>query len=197
MYNILDIIILKEYNIDENDNIELKIKYFILRYRRIIGILLLIILIYLYINCNNNDNKKTGVIGGGNNEMDINNLKSIKKMKDNMGSYKKLKSNISTSIASVKNKMNNTKLGKKLTEIKGFKDAGFSRVEIGKKMSYQAGSFIGNSFKNFATWLYELLFAIAISIAICMIILPSVSFFIIGIICYFLLKSKISTFKSL
>ena len=54
----------------------------------------------------------------------------------------------------------------------------------------------GEKAKEFAGWLYEILFAIAISLAICMVILPSLSFFIVGLICYFLLKSKMSSLKS-
>ena len=75
--------------------------------------------------------------------------------------------------------------------------AGKSKLSVAGNMAYQAGAFVGDKAKEFAGWLYQILFAIAISIAICMVVLPSISFFIVGIICFFLLKSKISTFKSL
>ena len=64
-------------------------------------------------------------------------------------------------------------------------------------MAYQAGAYVGEKFKEFAGWLYEILFAIAISIAICMVVLPSVSFFILGLICFILLKKKVSQVKGL
>jgi hypothetical protein len=84
-----------------------------------------------------------------------------------------------------------------LDEMKSMRDAGFSTKAIIGKNVYQAGAYAGEKFKEFAGWLYEILFAIAISIAICMVVLPSVSFFILGLICFILLKKKVSQVKGL
>jgi hypothetical protein len=96
-------------------------------------------------------------------------------------------------INELQNKYNKTAIGRLTVK----SNAGFSKKAILGKSIYNVGSYAGEKFKEFSGWLYEILFAIAISIAICMVVLPSLSFFIIGIICFFLLKSKISSFKSL
>jgi hypothetical protein len=76
------------------------------------------------------------------------------------------------------------------------RNAGMSRFGSGLELSRQAGQYGADKFKEFANWLYEILFAIAISIAICMIVVPSIAFFILGLICYFLLRKKIMTMKA-
>ena len=76
------------------------------------------------------------------------------------------------------------------------REAGMSRVGSGLELTRQGGQFVADKFKEFANWLYEILFAIAISIAICMIVVPSIAFFALGLICYFLLRKKISSMKA-
>jgi hypothetical protein len=83
----------------------------------------------------------------------------------------------------------------KMADIGAMKSAGMSKFGIAKELTGQAGQYAADKFKQFAGWLYEILFAIAISIAICMIVVPSISFIILGIICYFLLRKKIATMK--
>jgi hypothetical protein len=100
----------------------------------------------------------------------------------------------------LKDKLGKTSIGKFVGKQKGemseMRKAGFTKTQARAKMLYNVGAAAGEKFKEFAGWLYEILFAIAISIAICMVVLPSLSFFIVGLICYFLLKSKISSLKS-
>jgi hypothetical protein len=76
------------------------------------------------------------------------------------------------------------------------RNAGMNRFESGLELTRQGGQFVADKFKEFANWLYEILFAIAISIAICMIVVPSIAFFALGLICYFLLRKKISSMKA-
>ena len=102
-----------------------------------------------------------------------------------------------SSVSKAKDAFSKTAAGRKIQEMQSMRAAGKSKLSIAGNMAYQAGAYVGDKAKEFAGWLYEILFAIAISIAICMVVLPSISFFIVGIICFFLLKSKISTFKSL
>lgn len=61
----------------------------------------------------------------------------------------------------------------------------------------RAGYAVAGQMKEYAGWFYQILYGIAIAIAICMIVLPSISFFIVGLICYFLLKYKIARMKAL
>lgn len=244
-----DWLVSKEYEIDTDDDLITKTQIFILRYRRIIGILLLIILLYIGFNCDfghnrrsktNNEDKyvdKYVVQNGGSgdtaamikhkltegikaerslakNKADITaqlvkedankaqsdetqKKKDIKDARKQMSFFDKKKldysgKNALTSKAS--KAIGNTDIAKKF---KGMREAGFSKKAILGKSIYNVGSYAGEKFKEFSGWLYQILFAIAISIAICMVVIPSLSFFIIGIICFFLLKSKISGFKSL
>jgi len=93
-----------------------------------------------------------------------------------------------------------TKLGKfasgTMGDITTMKDLGMSKGEVAKELAGQAGRYAVDKFKEFSGWLYEILFALAISIAICMIVVPSIAFFALGLICYFLLRKKISSMKA-
>lgn len=60
----------------------------------------------------------------------------------------------------------------------------------------RVGYAVTGKMKEYAGWFYQILYAIAISLAICMVVLPSISFFFIGLICYFLLKYKMAHMKA-
>jgi len=98
------------------------------------------------------------------------------------------------------NALGKSKLGQfatgKMGDIKDMRSAGMTKFGVAKQLTGQAGQFAADKFKEFANWLYEILFAIAISIAICMIVVPSIAFFALGLICYFLLRKKISSMKA-
>ena len=47
-----DILVIKEYEINQEDDLITKTEMFILRYRRILGIILLCILLYIWYKCN-------------------------------------------------------------------------------------------------------------------------------------------------
>ena len=94
-----------------------------------------------------------------------------------------------------KSKMGQLAKGK-LADIKDMRSHGMSKFGVAKELAGQAGQYTADKFKEFANWLYEILFALAISIAICMIVVPSIAFFALGLICYFLLRKKISSMKA-
>jgi hypothetical protein len=100
----------------------------------------------------------------------------------------------------IKNSLGKSKLGKfaegKMGDIGAMESAGMSKFGVAKELTGQAGQYAADKFKQFASWLYEILFALAISISICMIIMPSIAFFALGLISYFLLRSKIATMKA-
>ena len=157
----INTLIIKKHTININDDFLTQFKCFILRYRRIIGIILLCILLYIDSNCNNYityTSKSKNIKGGGGQAAALSSAAGTQ-----LGTLSK---------SSYKTPNNNGKF-------------------------YNAGAYAGNKFKDFSGWLYQFLFSIAITIAMCMIILPSLSFLIIGIICYFLFKKKMSSIKSI
>jgi hypothetical protein len=299
-YNYLeDILVFKDYEIDENADLITQSKQFILRYRRIIGIILLAILLYIWFNCdiNKSDNKTKNSGNSGNSANSNENRERIQKGGASAGAgavvagaagaagaagpapapapkltkaqrkeaafersekaayeqekkkaalQEKFKKNDADKAAEEEKqkkadeikKLEDTKaqrkqekasrsfgqktkdmfhskagtelqreklkgaykdsaVGKKMDEIKSMRDAGISKKKIAGQMAYQAGAYVGEKFKEFAGWLYEILFAIAISIAICMVVLPSISFFLVALFCFFLLKKKMSQIKGI
>lgn len=62
---------------------------------------------------------------------------------------------------------------------------------------YKVGSYAADKFRDNASWFYGIIYSVAIFIALTMIILPSLAFLVIGMVCYFLLKNKMKYFKSL
>jgi hypothetical protein len=210
-----DILIIKEYEINQDNDLITQTETFILRYRRILGIILLCILLYILYKCKNKVHNTIQKGAGDNNNLGLTNLFKENENKPpektatgKGGKSKTFVGKITTkfkdkltergrkSISSAKKFIGETNTAQKY---KSMRDVGLSRLQIGKRAMYGIGSaagVVGNKFKEFAGWLYEILFAIAISIAICMVIVPSLSFFIVGIICYFLLKNKVSSLKS-
>jgi hypothetical protein len=201
-YFIKDILIDNDYEIDTNAELHIQFQQYLLRYRRIIGMIMLVILISIMYYCNDYSSIKQN--GGDNAEM-------IKKIQDNKR-FAQLKAESNAENAKqaanaaaeagkartaavfgqskIGQSLGSTGIGAKLIEMKA---AGKTKGQ----MAYALGGMAADKFKEFATWLYEILFAIAISIAICMIVVPSLSFFALGLVCYFLLRSKISTIKGL
>jgi hypothetical protein len=86
-------------------------------------------------------------------------------------------------------------MSEKLKE-QGLTDDQITSTLRGKKYT-DVKNYVGDKLSGFANWLYEILFAIAISIAICMVILPTLSFFILALFCYILLGKKIGSVKNI
>lgn len=181
----INTLIIKKHTINSNDDLLTQFKCFILRYRRIIGIILLCILLYLDSNCNNYityTSKSKNIKGGGGSDA----------AGAGSGTGTQETGTPGTSIVPDYKKGYNE--GMQIYE----KGKGKLKDFVAKDGKfYNAGAYAGNKFKDFSGWLYQFLFSIAITIAICMIILPSLSFLIIGIICYFLFKKKMSSIKSI
>jgi len=208
-YFLEDILVFKEYEIDENTDLITQTKQFILRYRRIIGLILLAILLYIWFYCDININKsklennkynsgiRERVQKGGLPKVPSSFTAKIKQGAGKLGGVFHSKAGTELQREKLKDSYKDSAMGKKVEEMKSMRSAGFSTTKVIGKNVYQAGAYAGEKFKEFAGWLYEILFAIAISIAICMVVLPSISFFILALICFFLLKKKVAAIKGL
>ena len=285
-YNyIKQLLIIDKYTINDDDEFIIQIKYFILRYRRIIGIILLCLLLYIDNKCNtDNSNKYNNDNGNGNKNMfggsappptqppeirrdlklntdqqlardkllaedkkiqdtakaqasidftaktksdakaaadKVNTdaktaadkaiadtaaaktAEAVKKEKGTFGFGKKgaiLKADASKKLGDIGSKVSSKiSIDKDAFKAKTGKDyttLGFASSKL-KSGIYNSTAWAGNKFKDMSGWLYQFLFAIALTISICAIILPSVSFLIIGIICYFLLRKRMIQLKSM
>ena len=170
--NLINYLIDKNIHINENDTTLTKLKLFLLKYKRIISIILLILLLIVghickltYLNFNilpdtKNEIYKNKIINGG--------------VYKGFAASSKLSSSMSS--------MGNTLKSGKLDTLKS---------------GYQGVANRAERAKDFAPWLYGLIYSIAITILIFMIFMPAVAFFILGIICYNLVKGKISYIKGL
>lgn len=81
------------------------------------------------------------------------------------------------------------KVGDKLTSKKAWKSAGAS--------SFKFGSDMADRFKANSSVIYRLIYMIAFTLLIAIVFLPSIGFFIVGIICYFILQKRINYIKAL
>jgi len=78
--------------------------------------------------------------------------------------------------------------------------------EKGKAFAKKAGSLktysnavgdVANKFAENSDIIYRVLYAIAFFVIICIVIVPTLAFLIIGVICYFLLKDRMKEIKAL
>ena len=150
----------------ENDTLLIKFQKILLKYKRIISIILLIILLTigylckiheLFLNSNSNIHD-TCILNGG--------YKSVY--------ASKIKHSASSAASSVKSGIINAP-----SNLKNF---GARRAEDAKIL---------------APWAYGILYSVAISMLTFLIFVPAIGFIIVGLICYVLLKGKISYIKSL
>ena len=65
------------------------------------------------------------------------------------------------------------------------------------KAPYDLSARAVGKFKDNSPWIYQILYNIAFVLILAILVLPSFCFFIIGIICFFLLKSKVKGLKGL
>ena len=203
LYNYLvDILIIKDNtssdtntntDTDSNSNsILTQTKKFILKYRRIIGIVLLCTLLYIDYKCDKNNIYSKPI-----NKIGINKIGTMKggnKFHMSGGLSKELSAELTKGFqeaAAAGEAKAAGAQGLKTANNVNLKDKGVGHY------IYKRSAETGEKFKDFSGWLYQLLFSIAITFAICMIILPSLTFIIISVICFFLLKTKMASFKSL
>ena len=186
MYNknistyITEYLIDKDIIINENDTIIKKTPYFLLKYKRIIAIILLFILIIIWFNCNiytdNNVNKQDILKGG-----------YESKVARSIGSSKIVKSIGSAARATKDTFSSKAKFGSALK--RGYQKSTSGIYNFGERRATDA--------KEFAPMFYSIVYSVAITILIFIVFMPALAFFIIGIICYSILKGKISYIKSL
>jgi len=185
--------------INDNDDYKIYFEKFLLKYKRVIGLVLLILLLIIgYFDYNSNSNTNTNINGNGN--------KINLKQKQQFGGASDPASvpppahmppagmppaGMPTSVSGIMKQGSATGVSPtKLGIAKGLASKG-----LGK--GYGAGAYVAQGIRNNADWFYGMLYAIAISLAVFMVTIPSISFFIVGIICYFLLKDKMKTLKGL
>ena len=172
--NINNYLIDKEININENDTFINKLIFFLLKYKRIIAIILLIILLYIGYQCNL---KFLDI----NSTPDTNSKKQLYNLKGGIA-FGQISSSISKSASSLGSTLKSGKMG---------------ALKSGSSGTYNYGARRADDFKDFAPWFYGILYSIAISVLMFLIFMPAVGFFIVGIICYSLLKDKMGYIKSL
>jgi hypothetical protein len=238
-----DLLIIKEHEIKSSDDWITKSKHFLLRYRRIIGIVMLSIVIYLALYCEpvnieNNVYSREGYVQKGGDEYDFSKFsfhesadrieaqkKSImesheaqkkaaeeiklkeeveakkkadaneKHKKELRHNYKKLDSSDKAELKAKEkiSEFKETKTGKTLGKFAG-KGAKGKAAMLGKG-AYKLGAYVGETAKEYSQIFYQILFAVVITVCILMIFLPSLSFFFLGLVCYFLLKKKMANLK--
>ena len=173
--NLINYLIDKNIHINENDTTLTKLKLFLLKYKRIISIILLILLLIVGHTCNLTYLNFNISPDNENNKNKNNKNKII-----HGGVYEGFKA--SAKLSSSMSSMGDT-----------LKHGKFNALKSG----YQGIANRAERAKDFAPWLYGLIYSIAITILIFMIFMPAVAFFILGIICYNLVKGKISYIKGL
>jgi len=188
MEDIINYFIDKKIIIYKDDTNEIKFNKYILKYKKIISIIILIILLIVGYYCNpykfnnivnvkNIENIENALVGGSSLGEKISKSKFVQK-----------------SAASYDTKM--AKVGE-------FKDSTKESLKSGAKAAispstyYNAGATAARSFTNNADLIYQILYSIALFIVICIITIPAIGFIIVGIFCYFLLKNKMKKLKSL
>ena len=145
----------------EHDTLLIKSKKILLRYKRIIAIILLIILLiigyqcklyYLYVK----HTDKTCILNGGG-------MDAMSAMGDSGGGDSGGKSKMGAALGNAKN--------------------------FGNRQAENA--------KELAPWFYGIIYSVALTILAFLILMPAIGFFILGIICFALLKDNIGYIKSL
>lgn len=187
-YNyIVNYLVNDEIIIKDDDSTEIKIKKYLLKYKRIIGIILLIIIIYIgyesELFLDNNSH--------GHSHRNVNH--SIQK--GGLISTESVKKDITKTYDKVADKASKAahKTVRALTTKEGAKGA----LHKGFKETHALGARLGEEFKDRSSDLYALIYSVAFFIIICIIFIPSIAFIVGGIICYVLLKGKMRTIKGL
>ena len=191
---------IKEYFIDnnitirENDDINIKIKKFLLKYKKIICLILIIILLIMGYYCNPyenlyNNNIQTGgaaALPGATEEKKTEEKPEEKKA--NAPQTEPEKSYMDKKGDKAKEKLKKRKEG----AVNKLKSVANAPAGI-----YNAGQAAVDKFKDNADIIYQVLYSIALFILICIVTIPSLAFCVIGIICYVLLKDQLGGIKGL
>ena len=191
---IINYLIDKNINFSKNDTTKVKIKKYLLKYKRIIAIFLLIVLLYIgnqcnlsYLKFNSNVNyKKENILNGG------------------AGAGAGALGEIAKVTEALTKAGQGQGQGKGESNSKGsggptnaLDKAKASDTRTAAEKTYDFGKKYANKIKDNADVFYGFLYSIAITILMFLIFVPAVGFIVIGFICYSLLKNRIVSLKSL
>jgi len=200
----------KQIIIKEDDDNYTRIKKHLLKYKRVIGLVLLIILLVIGYYCNpynigiddsenNSITKVKNIQNGG-----AGALASLAAKAGPGAASSVAKSSIGDKIkGAAKNYADKSQAGMELKgekvkdALKSGKDSAIAGVKGAPTAMYDAGASVAHKFTENADVIYQVFYSVAIFIVICIVLLPSIAFIVIGIICYFLLKNKMKTIKGL
>jgi len=188
--------------IKDDDNIDIKIKKFLLKYKRIIGVVLLIILLIIGYNCNpyhintnSNSNENSKIIQSGG----AGAIAAVARSAAASPAAASAAASAASSIAS--GTAGNIKAATFKDKAKGVAKSGLKSAGSGLKSAgsgmYDAAGAASRGLIDSADLIFQILFSIAIFVVICIVLVPSLALLIIGIICYVLLKDKIKLLKGL
>ena len=214
-----------EIIINDNDDNYIKFKKYLVKYKRIIGVILLIILLSIgyccdfdfsnnesnsYGNDNDNDNKNIQKGGSLNNAAMVAKARAASALKRAEAAAAEVASKLAKEAKDAKSKlgfgsksrakldMKLDKVGKTIGKIKSVKAKDVKKgITTGATKMFDAGAAAAQGFKDNSDVIYQVFYSIAIFIVLCIVAIPSVALLGIGIICYFLLKDKMKTLKGL
>ena len=189
---------------DDDDNYTI-FKKILLKYKRVIGLILLVILLVLGYYCN-----PYNINDHINNQNETENIKY--KQTGGAGALAGLAAQAGPSIADAAAQAGpskfdqiaaksqagyNTKKEKVMASLKESKEKAIQGLKNSPTAMFDAGAAVAHKFKDNAGVIYQVLYSIAIFIVICVVAIPSLALLVIGIICYFLLRDKMKVIKGL
>jgi len=177
---------------------------YILKYKRIIALIILIFLLIIGHNNNyfglfdnvNNKTKTIKHVGGAASLLSAasGSIGNLSAAAGSIGNASAM-ANTASGKLGMKDKLlarANETLRKQGEALSGAKDS----VKEGAKTVFSPSTYV-SGFRDNADWIYRILYSVAIFIVICIVTIPTIAFIFIGIICFFLLKSRIKGLKSL
>jgi hypothetical protein len=218
--NITNYLIDNEITINDDDDIYIKIKKFLLKYKRIISIICLIILLIIGYTCDfyhiiNNDYNDNQIQNGGATPEEKAARKEEKatlkakgvadraaerdKAAEEKAKAKKEKSDAKAAGPGKLEKMSDkgaAKMEAHKQSVKDFKKKAKSLSTYTNAIG-SASSAAGDLISNNADLIFQIFYSIAIFILICIVTIPFIAFIVVGIICFVLLKPKIDALKEL
>jgi hypothetical protein len=194
----LNFIINNRIIINEDDELHIRIEKYIVKYHRVIGlILLLIFLLILY--CHYGVLKIKNVQNGGGPVAAVAAAPAALALAPGaagaagaMGS--------SAQMALLAQSINTTKIGVDKTmmdKVKGLYSKGKQGAESGFGSIKDYGRRSMSAIKSYSPIFYRMLYTVAFTLIVAIVVLPSVAFLIIGVICYFLLQKNMDYIKKL
>ena len=200
-------------NINDDEQINSKIKKYLLKYKKIIALVLIILLLIIGYNCDpynirNNNQIQTG---GASNVVPVPEPappapQAPPAAPAPPAPKKTFKEKVKNKIAKSSDKRQagydlKKEKAKKTIESAKAKAGEFKKKALSLKTYtggiYNVGSDVANKFKNNADLIYQVFYAFAMFILICIVTVPALAFIVIGLICYVLLKDKIKAVKDL